>query len=647
MEQPTEDTHFSLSQPPAKVAPTRSSWTTSAAPTRSNRGNGQTTPAMVLVSAPSPRSPLVDAPGHTTALSQAHTTCFKCQGKGHRMSQCPSLNLLSEVKELGHGSHEDDVPLGDDVYIAGEALADKSGDTPELIDHTSIRPAALAAVEAPAPASTLTSTPMRDMISDVVPRSLVDVIPPPQLLDVTSREVILVPRPSTLTSTPPLDSLLRTSIFYPHEKINSSVCQVIMDIGGCDLAALESVLLPPGLSIVSHDLPYDVSLIGTTPLMRLHGLPKSIISDRNMRFTSHFWRTLRSLLETELTFFSSYHPQSDVQTDVANQVVQKHLRSLVCESLTTWDVTLLCTEFAHHSSTDHTAGVSPVETTHGLAPYKPLDIAPLDPHVRVSEDRVAFAQHVSQLHQDIHDGVLSQYALYKQAADLHYRSRVFQVGDQVMVRLRPERYAPGTTRSTGPSRVLSRIGGIAYVVDVPPLWGISSTFHVMDLTSHPAPPLSSDVKPSPTGPFLEREFAQKSTFPALPPDRHERVEEIFREVIDFSRDGVSWRFLVHWPGRPPEDDVWISEANLQRLRSDLWEPLPSFFVNSSESSSFDPRRIDGERDPSPPSRETSTTRVQHILQLFYFRTSFLKFRTLLCLAGPIICSFYLFFYFPS
>ena len=86
--------------------------------------------------------------------------------------------------------------------------------------------------------------------------------------------------------------------------------------------------------------------------------------------------------------------------------------------MTNWDVTLLCTEFAYHSSTDHTAGVSHVETAHGLAPYKPLDIVPLDPNVRVFEDRVAFAQHVSQLHQDIHDRVLSQYASYKQAGDL-------------------------------------------------------------------------------------------------------------------------------------------------------------------------------------------------------------------------------------
>ena len=323
-----------------------------------------------------------------------------------------------------------------------------------------------------------------------------------------------------MTSTPPMDNLLRTSIFYPHEKINSYVCQVIVDIGGCDHATLESVLHLLGLSTVSHHLPDDTSSVGAPSPMRIHGLSTSIISDRDLRFTSHFWRTFESLLGTKLTFSSGYHLQIDGRIDVIDHSMRKRHWSSARMSLTIWDMTLPRAECTYHLSTDHTSGVSPVEITHDLAPRKPLDIVPIDPHVRVSRVRVAFSQHVSQLHQDIHDRVVSQYASYKQAADLHYRARVFQVGDQVMVRLRPERYCPGTARSTGPSRVLSQLGGIAYVVDIPPSWGISSMFHVMDLTSHSALPLSSDVKPSPTGLFFEREFAWKSTFPALPPDRH-------------------------------------------------------------------------------------------------------------------------------
>ena len=352
-------------------------------------------------------------------------------------------------------------------------------------------------------------------------------------------------------------------------------------------------------------------------IVRLHGLPKSIVSDRDVRFTSHFWRTLWGLLGTKLKFSTAYHPQTDGQTEVVNRSLGNLLRSLVGESLTTWDLIIPRAEFAYNSSTHRTTSMSPFEVAHGLAPRKPLDLVPLDPHVRVSEDGVAFAQHVSQLHQDIHDRIQSQNALYKQAADRHRRPRIFQVGDQVMVRLRPERYAPGTAtklhaRSAGPFRVLSRIGENAYVVDIPHSWGISSTFNVADLASHQAPPLSSDGEPSSTGPFSEREFAMESTPPILPPDWHERVEEILREVIDFSGDGVSRRFLVRWQGRPSEDDAWISEADLERLRPDLLEPLPSSLANSSESSSFDPGRIDGERGPPPAALETPAARVQPV-----------------------------------
>ena len=96
------------------------------------------------------------------------------------------------------------------------------------------------------------------------------------------------------------------------------------------------------------------------------------------------------------------------------------------------------------------------------------------------------------------------------------------MGDQVMVRLRPERYSLGTAtkqhaRSAGPFRVLSRVGENAYVVDIPPLWGISSTFNVADLAAYLALPPRQPFDP---GPFSESEFFQQFTPPMLPLDWH-------------------------------------------------------------------------------------------------------------------------------
>ena len=72
----------------------------------------------------------------------------------------------------------------------------------------------------------------------------------------------------------------------------------------------------------------------------LHGIPKSIVSDRDVRFTSYFWRTLWSMLGTKLKFSTAYHPQTDGQTEVVNRSLRNLLRSLVGDNLTTWDLVI-------------------------------------------------------------------------------------------------------------------------------------------------------------------------------------------------------------------------------------------------------------------------------------------------------------------
>ncbi len=74
-----------------------------------------------------------------------------------------------------------------------------------------------------------------------------------------------------------------------------------------------------------------------TEIVRLHGLPRSIISDRDVKFIGHFWRTLWKKLNTQLQFSSAYHPQKDGQTEVVNRSLGNLLRSLTGENSQTWD----------------------------------------------------------------------------------------------------------------------------------------------------------------------------------------------------------------------------------------------------------------------------------------------------------------------
>jgi hypothetical protein len=72
-------------------------------------------------------------------------------------------------------------------------------------------------------------------------------------------------------------------------------------------------------------------------VVRLHGLPRSIVSDRDTKFVGHLWRTLWKKLGTYLSFNSSYHPQTDGQIEVVNKSLGNLLRSLVIEHHNQWD----------------------------------------------------------------------------------------------------------------------------------------------------------------------------------------------------------------------------------------------------------------------------------------------------------------------
>jgi hypothetical protein len=91
-------------------------------------------------------------------------------------------------------------------------------------------------------------------------------------------------------------------------------------------------------------------------VIRLHGLPRSIVSDRDTKFVGHFWRNLWKKLGTSLSFSSSYHPQTDGQTKVVNKSLGDLLRSLVTEHHSQWDHILPQVEFAYNDSINRSTG---------------------------------------------------------------------------------------------------------------------------------------------------------------------------------------------------------------------------------------------------------------------------------------------------
>ena len=94
-------------------------------------------------------------------------------------------------------------------------------------------------------------------------------------------------------------------------------------------------------------------------IVRLHGFPKSIISDRDTIFIGHLWSTLWKKLSTKLSFSSYYHPQIDGQTKVVNISLGNILRSLVGDHPNQWDRVLTQEEFSDNDSPNRSTSQSP------------------------------------------------------------------------------------------------------------------------------------------------------------------------------------------------------------------------------------------------------------------------------------------------
>ncbi|KAH9667837.1 Endonuclease [Citrus sinensis] len=112
-------------------------------------------------------------------------------------------------------------------------------------------------------------------------------------------------------------------------------------------------------------------------IVKLLGILKTIVSDRDSKFLSHFWRTLWKKLGTTLKFSSSHHPQTDGQTEVTNRSLGNLLRSYVGKNIRQWDLILPQIEFAYNHFIHQTIGLSPFEVVYRKNPISPLDLAPL------------------------------------------------------------------------------------------------------------------------------------------------------------------------------------------------------------------------------------------------------------------------------
>jgi hypothetical protein len=294
-------------------------------------------------------------------------------------------------------------------------------------------------------------------------------------------------------------------------------------------------------------------------VIRLHGLSKSIVSDRDTKFIGHFWRTLWKKLGTNLAFSSSYHPQTDGQTEVVNRSLGDLLRSMVTEHHNSWDNVLPQEEFAYNDSVNQSTGKSPFQIVYGTQPRGVYELRESGQATTSSTSAEEFAEAMKELHSKVKQRLIDSNQEYKCREDQHRRQLQFKVGDLVLAHLRKERFPRGTynklkMKKIGPCKVLRKFGENAYEIELPEGIGISLIFNVSDLY----PYRDGEAEAGTEEPVIQ-------WVKQLPVAEKPQMECILdKRVGKKTRRKEYFEYLVKWKNHPVEDASWESEVVIQK-----------------------------------------------------------------------------------
>ena len=242
-------------------------------------------------------------------------------------------------------------------------------------------------------------------------------------------------------------------------------------------------------------------------IIRLHGVPNTIVSDRDTKFLSHFWRCLWAKLGTKLLFSTTCHPQTDGQTEVVNRTLSTMLRAVLKNNKKMWEECLPHIEFAYNRSLHSTTKMCPFEVVYGFLPRAPIDLLPLPSSEKVNFDAKQRAELILKMHELTKENIERMNAKYKLAGDKGRKHVVFAPGDLVWLHLRKDRFpdlrkSKLMPRADGPFKVLEKINDNAYKLELPAYFGVSPTFNIADLKPYLG---EEDELPSRTTSFQEGE----------------------------------------------------------------------------------------------------------------------------------------------
>jgi hypothetical protein len=178
-------------------------------------------------------------------------------------------------------------------------------------------------------------------------------------------------------------------------------------------------------------------------VVKLHGLSDRIISDRDPRFTSKFWRELTKNLSSRLNLCSAYHPETDGQTERMNRTLEGVLRAYCADKQEQWDQCLSMAEFAINNAKSPTTGPIPFFFNYRCHPKTPAQLTTPRTQNAAAEDLATKMQSITEQAQKKMESAQEQQAKY---TNLRRRELTFQVGDKLLLSTQNLAVDPRNTR---------------------------------------------------------------------------------------------------------------------------------------------------------------------------------------------------------
>ena len=326
------------------------------------------------------------------------------------------------------------------------------------------------------------------------------------------------------------------------------------------------------LSKLTHFIPTttnvtapQVAALVMDNIIKLHGVPKSIISDRDPKFTSLFWKSLLQGLNITSLMSTSHHPQTDGQSERANQTIETMLRCYCSANQKTWKQYLAPLELAYNSSVNTSTQETPFFLNYGFQPLLPGSL--LHPLIEHPESATFLASFSTSL-QQAKEYLARSTNRMKQYADLQRRPLSFAINDMVMLSTQylnlslPDTVSKFNAKKTGPFRIIAIINPVAYKLELSPSLvnsGVHDVFHVSLLSPY----------------HSNEHFTTRPIAPA--PPVHARAKQplyAVNKVLNRSyrhhptTGNKQYCYLISWVGYGSEDNTWEPRSNLKDLK--IW-----------------------------------------------------------------------------